>query len=180
VRRRFILLGLLAAFVSACDRGAPPPTGTALPDSADQVLWGVTTNMTIDGVLRIRLQSDTVYNYQTSQVADLVGVKVEFFTQDGRVSSTVTSREGTFEYRTENMEARGDVVAVTPDRKRLTTDTLRYNRAAQMISGPGRFVFDGPGGEHLEGVGFTADPEFSRVQAGAPSQGRPGAGEIGR
>jgi len=179
VRRPMILLGAVVALVSACDRGATPPTGAALPDSADQVLWGVTTNITIDGVLRIKIQADTVYSYQTSQVMDLVGVKVEFFTPDGRVSSTVTSREGTFETRSQDMEARGDVVATTPDGKRLTTDTLRYNRTAQMISGPGPFVFDGPGGEHIEGTGFTADTEFSNVRAGQPRRGRPGVGDIG-
>jgi len=172
-----LALGAVAALLLACDREPPPPLATAMPDTADQVLYGVTMYLTIDGVMRIRLESDTVYNFQASQSAELLGVKVDFYTPEGVVSSTVTSVEGTFEYRTENMEARGDVVAVTPDGKRLTTDTLRYNRAVGAISGPGPFVYDGLGREHLEGVGFTADPEFTRVQAGAPQRGRPGVGE---
>lgn len=166
----------VAAVCLACDREQPPPVATAMPDTADQVLYGVTMYLTIDGVMRIRLESDTVYNFQSSQLAELLGVKVDFYTPGGAVSSTVTSVEGTFEYRTENMEARGNVLAVTPDGRRLTTDTLRYNRAIGSISGPGPFAYDGLRGEHIEGVGFTADPEFTRVQAGAPQRGRPGVG----
>jgi LPS export ABC transporter protein LptC len=178
VRNPILAVGVVAVLVLGCDRESSPPLATAMPDTADQVSYGVTMFLTIDGVLRIRLESDTVYNFQGSQVAELLGVKVDFYTPEGVVSSTVTSREGTFQFRTENMEARVDVVAVTPDGKRLTTDTLRFNRALGSISGPGAFVFDGTGGEHLEGVGFTADPEFTRVQAGAPQRGRPGVGEV--
>lgn len=177
MRKGMLAVGAVAALILACDREQPPPLAAAMPDTADQVLYGVTMYVTIDGVMRIRLESDTVYNVQATQTAELLGVKVDFYTPEGAVSSTVTSVEGSFEYRTENMEARGDVVAVTPDGRRLTTDTLRYKRGMGSISGPGAFVYDGPGGEHVEGTGFTADPEFTRVQAGAPRRGRPGVGE---
>ncbi len=176
MRRGMLAVGAVAVVMVACGREQPPPLAATMPDTADQVLYGVTMYLTVDGVMRIRLESDTVYNFQTSQTAELLGVKVDFYTVEGTVSSTVTSVEGTFEYRTENMEARGDVVAVTPDGRRLTTDTLRYNRAMQSISGPGAFIYDGPGREHIEGIGFTADPEFTQVEAGALQRGRPGGG----
>ena len=176
MRKGVLAISAVAAVLLACDREQLPPLATTMPDTADQVLYGVTMYLTIDGVMRIRLQSDTVYNLQGSQTAELLGVKVDFYTPEGAVSSTVTSVAGTFEFRTENMEARGDVVAVTPDGRRLTTDTLRYARGMGSISGPGAFVYDGPSGEHVEGIGFTADPEFTQVRAGALQRGRPGVG----
>jgi hypothetical protein len=68
------------------------------------------------------------------------------------------------------MEARGSVVAVTPDKRRLTTSVLRYNRATDQISGPNEFVFDAPD-RHLEGESFTSDPEFKNVVTQRPRRG---------
>jgi hypothetical protein len=62
------------------------------------------------------------------------------------------------------------VVAVTPDKRRLTTSVLLYNRATDQISGPNDFVFDGPD-RHLEGDGFTSDPDFKNVVATRPRRG---------
>jgi LPS export ABC transporter protein LptC len=166
--------GLLAAGVViavACSDSGPPPTVAAAPDSADQVLFGVVHNITLDGVLRIRLEADTAYFYSRTQTADLVGVVVQFHSPEGRPTSTVTSERGMYDWRTGNMEARGNVVAETPDRRRLTTETLRYDRATDRISGPQAFVFDSPD-QHLEGDGFTSDPDFRQVETVHPRRGR--------
>ncbi len=154
-----------------CGETGPPATGVSLPDSADQVLYEVTHWISLDGVRRIKIESDTVYMYQTTQVADLHGVRVEFYSPEGRLSSTVISTEGTYEWRTENMEARGNVVARTPDDRVLTTQILRFDRSTEEISGPEAFVFDSPD-RHLEGDGFTADPDFRDVVATGARRGR--------
>lgn len=160
-----------AAFTAGCDRGSPPPTSDAVRDTADQVLYNITMDLSIDGIRRIRLMADTVYNYQSAQVAELLGVRVEFYTTTGQLQSTVTSVEGTYNYVTEDMEARGDVLAVTPDNRRLTTEILRYSRAQGTITGPEAFVYDSPE-QHLEGDGFTSDPDFHDVLATRPREGR--------
>lgn len=172
MRRSVMLMTAMAAAAAwGCDEGKPPPTSAALRDTADQVLYGVTYLITIEGIKRIRLYSDTVYFYQPTQVADLVGVRVEFFSALGALSSTVTADEGQYYWRTGSMEARGNVVATTPDDRRLTTETLRYDRDDERISGPSAFIFDSPD-RHLEGDGFTADPDFRQVEALRPREGR--------
>lgn len=127
-------------------------------------------NLTIDGVLRVKLAAQTAYFYQGPQTADLYDLTVQFLSPLGTVSSTVTADSGTYEWRTGNMEAHGDVVAVTPDGRRLTTSILRYNKRLDQISGPAPFVFDAPD-RHLEGDGFTADPDFRNVIATRPRRG---------
>jgi hypothetical protein len=102
--------------------------------------------------------------------ADLFGVLVHFLTSQGEVSSTVTALRGKYDFRTGNMEARDDVVATTPDGRRLTTSVLRYNSRRHEISGPEAFRFTGPDGE-LEGDGFTADPGFKNVVTTRPRKG---------
>jgi hypothetical protein len=87
---------------------------------------------------------------------------VTFYSPSGVETSTLTADGGVYEWRTSNMEARGNVVAVTPDHRRLTTNVLSYARDAQTITGPEAFVFEAPD-RHLEGEGFTSDPDFKNV-----------------
>ncbi len=161
---------VIGGVVAACDPGAGPPTTVLAADSADQVLFGLELNLTIDGVLRVRLQADTAFFYDPTQSAELYGVTVEFLTPEGRLSTTLTSREGTFYWRSGDMQARGSVLARTPDGKELRTEVLNYSRGRHRIDGPQAFVFDAPD-RHLEGDGFTADPEFENVEATGARQG---------
>lgn len=168
---------VIALSVVACSDVGQPPVTQGLPDTADQIIFGTSLNMTIDGVLRVKLEADTAFFYESSRKAELKGVQVQFLSPQGTVSSTVTSREGTYDWRSSNMEARGDVVAVTPDGRRLTTTILRYDRAREEISGPEPFMFDAPD-RHLEGDGFTSDPDFRNVVTTRPRRGRAGDVEV--
>jgi LPS export ABC transporter protein LptC len=136
-------------------------------DTADQVVYGLIHTLTHDGVLRARVEADSAYFYEASQLAELFTLTVVFFGAQGEESSTIDANEGTYRWRTAEMEARGDVVGVTPDGKRLTTTILRYDPSSDELTGPEAFVFDEPG-RHLEGTAFTADPDFSSVTATNP------------
>lgn len=169
-----VLLGLLG---SGCSETGQPPTRLAAPDSADQVLWGMSQQVTVEGLRRARVFADTAYFYQGPQTYDLVGVKVEFYSPEGDLASTVTADSGTYDVRSRDMEGRGHVVAVTPDGRKLTTTVLRYDRQIDKISGPEPFVFDAPD-RHLEGAAFTADTDFKNVEATNPRAGRAKQAEI--
>jgi LPS export ABC transporter protein LptC len=156
--------------IAACGGVDTPPTASVARDSADQVLYRLKHNLTLEGVLRAHLEADTAYFYQSSQRVDLVGVSVVFYSPEGRETSRLTSQTGTYDWRGGDMDARGSVVAVTPDQRRLTTSMLRYNRATDQISGPNEFVFDSPD-RHLEGESFTSDPEFKNVVTQRPRRG---------
>lgn len=155
---------------AACGGMDTPPTMAGAADSADQVMYGLKHNLTLDGVLRAHLDADTGYLYQQAQRADLIGVTVIFYSPEGRQTSRLTSQTGVYDWRSGNMEARGDVVATTPDRRRLTTSVLRYDRLSDQISGPNDFVFDSPE-RHLEGESFNSDPEFKNVVTTRPRRG---------
>ena len=155
---------------AACGGVDAPPTMAGVRDSADQVLYPLRHNLTVEGVLRAHLEADVAYFYQSVQRVDLVGVTVLFFSPEGRQTSRLTSEKGTYDLRSGNMEAEGNVAAVTPDNRRLTTSVLRYQRATDQISGPNDFVFDAAD-RHLEGESFTADPEFKNVVTTRPRRG---------
>jgi len=153
-----------------CGGVASPPTMAGVSDSADQVFFGLRHNLTVEGVLRAHLEANMAYSYQSAQRADLVGVTVRFFSPQGLQVSRLTSETGTYDWRSGNMTAEGNVVAVTPDNRRLSTSVLQYQRATDQISGPNDFVFDAPD-RHLEGESFTADPEFRNVVTTRPRRG---------
>lgn len=155
---------LLAALaVGACTGLDQPPTTATAADSADQVGYGVTHYLTVDGVRRMRLEADSVYAFLNAQRHRMFGIRVTFYSPEGRETSTLTAREGRYDWRTGDMEAEGDVVTVTPDNRRLTTTVLRYERRNDRIIGPEPFVWITPQ-QRVEGDAFTSDPELRNVE----------------
>ena len=157
-----------AAALAACEEsGARPTTTIQAPDSADQVLEGFSHYVTSDGIRRSRVQADTAYFYEGTQITNLVKVKVTFYDLKGEESSTLTSKTGLYRWQDGSMEANGNVVVVAPDGRRLTTERLRYDNATNQISTDRRFTFD-RAEEHLEGNSFRSDPDFKNVVTDRP------------
>lgn len=161
------VIGGYTAVLVGCSGPQQPPTTVAVADTADQVVYGLAHNVTREGVLRARVEADSAYFYDATQLAELFVLKVVFYSNIGEESSTITANNGTYRWRTGAMEGRGDVVGVTPDGKRLTTSVLQYDPRSDELIGPEDFVFDAPD-RHLEGEAFTADPDFSNVTATRP------------
>jgi LPS export ABC transporter protein LptC len=159
---------LLSVLLSACEEtGARPTTTIQAPDSADQVLEGFSHYVTTQGVRRSRVDADTAYFYEGSQITELRNIKVVFYNLNGEESSTLTARRGTYRWQDGSMEANDNVVVVSPDGRRLRTETLRYDNASNTISTDKRFTFD-RGTEHLEGNSFRSDPDFKNVVTDRP------------
>jgi LPS export ABC transporter protein LptC len=154
----------VAAIAIGCGGVEGPPTTIVDADSADQIVFGLDHIITTSGVLRVRVEADTAYFYASTQRFELRQMKVIFYTTVGIESSTLTALEGTYYSNNGNMEARHDVVGLTPDGRRLTTTRLTYNRLSDQLRSTDPFVFDSPD-EHLEGDGFTSDPDFMDVRA---------------
>ena len=155
---------LCAALVSACNTGIKPTATISAADSADQVLEGMSHYVTNDGIQRAHVRADTAYMYSPSQTAELRNVHITFFDTRGAQTSTLSSREGTYHWRTGDMEARGNVVVVRTDGATLRSEVIRYSQAKNQVSSDRAFVFDEPT-RHIEGDGFTSDPDFKVVTA---------------
>jgi LPS export ABC transporter protein LptC len=158
--------GALGVTLACRDEGRP--TAIVSPaDSADQVLLGMSHYVTQDGMQRARVRADTAYFFSATQSAALLHVHITFFNAGGAETSTLTARDGTYHWRTGDMEARGNVIVVTTDGRTLRTEQLRYSQAKSQVTSDLPFVFDGPN-RHVEGEGFTSDPDFKDVVAKHP------------
>lgn len=168
MKSAYLPLVAAAAVVLALGCGEERPTATiTAADTADQILIKMTHFITIDGLQRAKVTADTAYFYSPSQSAELRTVHITFYDSHGAVTTNLTSREGTYRWQSDDMEARGDVRAVTTDGRTLRTEVLRYSQTRNEVSSDKDFIFDGPG-RHIEGEGFTSDPEFQNVVARKP------------
>ena len=170
-RRRLVrsALSALSVFsVLSCEDSGVRPTSTVqAPDSADQVLEGFSHYVTNEGVRRSRVEADTAFFYEPTQITELHKVKVVFFDLKGAEGSTLTAERGTYRWQDGSMEATGNVVVVSPDGRRLSTESLRYDNATNTILTDKPFSFD-RGAEHLEGNSFRSDPDFRNVVTDRP------------
>jgi LPS export ABC transporter protein LptC len=163
LRNLWIALTASAALVACRDEGVRPPTSNQAADTANQILFNLRHYVTELGVRRSLVEADTAYMYDPTQTADLNVLKVTFYDINGAISSELTSKEGTYHWQNGAMTARGDVVGTAPDGRTLRTSVLNYDPISKKITSDQHFTFDRPGGDHLEGDGFTSDVDFRNV-----------------
>jgi LPS export ABC transporter protein LptC len=165
--RSVLSLFSVLSVLSCEDTGVRPTTTVQAADSADQVLEGFSHYVTNDGVRRSRVEADTAFYYEPTQITELHNVKVVFFDIKGVEGSTLTADRGTYRWQDGSMEATGNVRVISPDGRRLTTESLRYDNATNQIMTDKQFSFD-KGEEHLEGNSFRSDPDFKNVVTDRP------------
>lgn len=180
MRGRVLGVALVAGAVgaAACGGSKEPAAikTSAMADSADQVMFGARAILTDQGLMRAELNGDTAYFFDDNTRIELRTVKTNFFTTQGAKSAVLTSREGT--YRTQgNMEARGDVVVVSTDGRRLTTPQLKYDQVRNEISSDSAFQLTGQG-QSVAGVGFVSDPNMNNIRILKTTSGIGGAVRI--
>ncbi len=139
----------------------------AVADTADQVMFGLKQFVTQDGVRKAFLEGDTAFIYENQGKADLKKVKVTFFGNLGDTSSVVTSKFGTYDWRTGKMEAREDVVVHLSNGGVLTTSILCYDQVKNEVSTDQHYVYTAPD-RNMEGQGFVTDPALSVFRTTRP------------
>jgi LPS export ABC transporter protein LptC len=170
----------LVLALAGCGRGPHTPSAphNPLADSADQVVFGARSRMTDGGVSKSDLYSDTAYFFDDNTRIEMRGhVLVTFFTDVGAKNAVLTSKEGTYNNRTGNMEARGNVVVNTVDGRHLTTQVLRFNQQRNEISSDSSFVTT-DSSRRLTGIGFTSDPNMNNIHCFKACHGLGGQVEL--
>ena len=163
---RAILSALLGCTtLVGCSSKKEPPVATHSPlaDSADQVMFNASFVLTDKGLSRAQMQGDTLYFFDDNTRIESDNPHITFFTATGARDAVLTARHGTSNTRSNNMIARGNVVVVSEDGRRLTTEELIYNQFKNEISSDSAFVLTEPD-RRLEGVGFRSDPNMQNIR----------------
>ena len=163
--RTVLVVAFLAAVSVACSPKKQPPVAAHSPlaDSADQVIYGLRFRLTDAGLFRAELHADTAYFFEDNTRIEMEPVNTTFFTPTGAKDAVLTSKRGTYNSRTSNMVARKNVVVVSEDGRRLTTEELKYNQQKNEISSDSAFVMTEPN-RRLGGIGFRSDPNMKNIQ----------------
>jgi LPS export ABC transporter protein LptC len=166
------LLGLAAA-ANACGGSKPPtlPTRDTIPDSADQVMFGLRHFLWNGGIRRAQLLADTAFFYDQMNRIELHKVKVIFYTAAGDSNAVMTGLRGTYDVRQQRLDGRGDVQLTSVDGKRLTSPHLVYDRVVNQVTSDTSFAFTEPG-RTLTGIGLRTDPQLRNVQVLKSAGGR--------
>lgn len=103
MRRISLAIPLLSsALLAACQETTQTPPvakSAAIPDSADQLMFGVWFLLTDAGVKRAEVRGDTAYLYDESTRSDLRRVKTDFYKTTGEKDATLTSLQGSYSSR---------------------------------------------------------------------------------
>ena len=168
-----VAIGALAGAVACQEPGATPPPVAARPsaDTADQTLFGVRLMLSDHGIQRALMQADTAFTYEDNTRQELRVVRSTFYTEAGVKDGTLTSRQGTYNTRSGIMEARGNVVVISEDGRKLETPQLRYDPGRNEITSDTSFVLTTPT-DVVTGVGFITDPNLNTVRILKAGAGR--------
>jgi LPS export ABC transporter protein LptC len=160
-----LVAAAIAAALASCQGGTQPPIAKSNPlaDSADQVMFGVRTFITDQGLRRAQLRADTAYFFEGNSRIEVRNEHTVFFTETGQQSAVLTSVEGTYSTSKSTMEARKNVLVVSTDGKRLETSQLAYNQVTNLIASDSPFVLTQPD-RRVEGIGFISDPSLNNLK----------------
>ena len=131
-------LALVAVLAAACQQTSSPPVAkrSVVPDSADQVMYGVRFFLTDGGLRRAELVSDTAFMYDENTRTELRVVNTTFYKVSGEKDAVLTSRTGSYNIRLGSMEARGNVVVVSTEGSKTRIDDLLSKGVRAYIRKP--------------------------------------------
>lgn len=171
---RTALCGIVLSVVAACgDTQGPPVVNLKLlPDSAEQMLIGITFTLTEEGVRRAIVAADTLFMYDDATREELRKVTARFFTPSGEQDAILTSHQASHSNRLGTMEARGNVIVISKEGKQLESPHLKYDPSRNEISSDSAFMLT-ENERVTKGIGFVSNPEMTnmRILAGAQVTG---------
>lgn len=172
---RIPLLLVLWMFAGCTQTGVTPRETGERADSADQIIVGMITQLTENGVLRSYVEADTAYLYQNHQTLSLRRLRIRLLGAQGNLTSTLSANQGIYNSLTGRLDARGDVLVETPDGRRLRTQHLIYDKASNRVESDSAFTFESPT-EQGSGSSFRSDIEFKNLEVSNPRGFQKGTG----
>ena len=156
---RLAALALVVAVVGCGTESEPVPPG--LDDAPSQTFYDYTTRQTRDAVVEWELFGSVAEQYDDDTTMHLTGVRMIFY-EEGEQSAVLTSETGEIDRESQATVARGNVVVVTEDDRRLESEILYWDPARDLIHTDQFFTFT-DGDQVMTGVGLESDPELANV-----------------
>ena len=162
-------IGLLLTLIPLGGCGDPDAVPVASSDlqeiDADNVIFGMVSFITANGIREGHVQADTAYLFVDSAKAELHQMRILFFNEDGTQRATVTGTSGEWDQTTDRMTAWGDVLLIVhSDQRRIETQELNYDPESERIWSDSATVQTMVDGSITRGSAFESDMEFRNVR----------------
>ncbi len=173
---------LAVAFAAACaDETQAPVVDQAMADIDYIIMEEMENVLTVNGVRSGLVISDSSYVYDDSASAQLFGVRMTLYTQQGVERSRLTAERGWLNERTDELTAIGNVILEIPsDGRRIETPELHYDPVRDEISSDSSTIQVLNGSRTRATCGFNSDLEFRSFNLCGPvgdiPNRRPGGG----
>jgi LPS export ABC transporter protein LptC len=162
-----LIAGAILATVTACSPTTETPVADAelLELRADNVIYGMTSYITVDGVREGEIEADTAFMFVDSAHVDLRGMRIVFHNETGRARATVIGRTGTWDQSRDIMVARGDVLLVlNQDGREIRTEELHYDAYNERIWSDSATTQTLSDGTVTRGTAFESDLTFENIR----------------
>ena len=125
-------------------------------------MWGWSTQVTDRGSARARVQAGHFQQATERDPAQFSeAVRVAFFDSDGDTVSILRAERGEINAAGDDMKVFGSVIVMARDSTQLQTDSLRWQREEDRITGDGHVTISRPDGVET-GVGFRATSDLKK------------------
>lgn len=162
-RWRAALLAVVCLAAAGCNGMPRTNPMSSKGEMPDQEVTDFVLTETDAGHPQWTLYAKWAATYTARNVVIARDIRVDFFDEQGARSSELTAREGEIQQATRDMTARGNVVLMTTEGTRMTTEEMRFRNREQLITSD-RLVRVEREGDTLEGVGFSSDPNLRRFE----------------
>jgi len=156
----------LAAVVAlACLNEADDTAGTEFQESsADDVMYGVSHNMSKDGIREAQLQADSMLMWNDSTHTWVMGMTLFVFDDQGGRRATITADRGRFDMSTNELMAVGNAMLTIPGQDReIRTEVLNFSQESDRVWSDVPVVMR-EGGCEIEGDRLESDISFDQVK----------------
>jgi LPS export ABC transporter protein LptC len=168
VRRRPRWAALLLFIgLGACQEATSGPVASheLLDQGADNVVFGMTSFMTANGIREGRVEADTAFMYADSARAKLRQMRIVFYDEAGAAKATVTGTAGEWDRNNDRMWAQGDVVLIVhADGRRIESAEIIYDPVEDEIWSDSATVQTLANGRVTRGSSFRSDMDFTNVR----------------
>lgn len=117
---------------------------------------------TLNGDKRLEVKADEAEVYEREKIIKFYNVSAKYFETD-KETSNLTSKKGTINTVTNDMEVAGNVVLITKDNSKLETSELKWIDKASKLK-TDKIVRVTKGDNVMTGIGMESDLMLENVQ----------------
>jgi LPS export ABC transporter protein LptC len=163
------ILSILITFFFSCAKNNIESLPSRV-DFPDQESWGVKILLTKEGRLRADISSGHLEKYNEKEFIILnESVEVKFFDKMDRVSSRIISKSAEVDQISNDMQAKGNVIAESDSGIILYSETLNYNSREERLYTKDSIMVTTLEADTLYGIGFESDSDLRNWHILEPS-----------